>query len=109
MLTDFVGFVRNGGLVGWRAGSELNLDGDGIKGSFARQYDLIMRGKTGNIEKARFDLRRKDINAANDQHVVVTTGHAHDAGVSPAADAWFVDEGRDVARAIADHRQRFLC
>src|SRR5262249_31117675 len=53
-------------------------------------------------------LRRKHIDATDDQHVVVAPGHTHDAGMGAAAGAWLMAEPRDIARAIADHRQRFL-
>ncbi len=80
----------------------------GVERALARQHDLIVRREVGQIDQHRLDLRGIDIDAADDEHVVVAPGYAHDAHMSAAAGARLVAEPRDVARAIADHRQRLL-
>ena len=91
-----------------RRATSANLDFHchGIKRALARQHDLIMRRQPGETDQHRLHLRRKHIDATNNQHVVIAAGDPHDADMGAAAGARLVVEPRDVARAIADHRQR---
>src|SRR5690348_4885830 len=108
MLPDLAGLGIDGGLVRRRVGGELDLDRDGIEYSLACQHDLVMGRQTGKTDEAGFDLRRKDVDATNDKHVIVAPGHPHNADMGPATAAGFVDQRRNIARAIADHWQRFF-
>src|SRR6185369_7441752 len=87
---------------------QLDLDRHGIKRALARQHDLIMRREVRQIDQHGLDLRRIDVDAADDEHVIVAPGHAHDADMGASTRARLMAEPRDVACAIADHRQRLL-
>ncbi len=95
-------------LAARRVGSRLHFHRQGIERSLAREYQLVVRGETGKIDEDGLDLRGIDVDAADDQHVVVTSGHAHEPHVGAAACARLVVEPGDVPRAIAHERQRVL-
>ena len=58
------------------------------------------------LEDELLDLRRKDVDAADDEHVVRAAGNLFHAPHSARSRR---QEPREVARAVADDRQRFLC
>src|SRR5262245_7825426 len=96
------------GLV-WREGAErLHLDRELVEAAASLDHELVMRGNALQPDQDRLDLRRINVDAADDEHVVVAPGDAADAHVAAAAAAAPVGKARDVARAIADHRQRLL-
>jgi hypothetical protein len=91
-----------------RVGGDLHLHRHGVERALTGQDDLIMRRQPRKADQDRFQLRRKNVDAADDQHVVVAPSDAHDAHMGAAADAGRVVEPRDVPGPVADHRQRFL-
>src|SRR5262245_46679600 len=48
---------------------KLDLHGHGIERTLARQHDLIMRRNFRHADQHRLDLRRIDVDAADDHHV----------------------------------------
>ena len=79
-----------------------------VESVLAGQDDLVMRQRALDLQQRGLHLRRKDIDAANNQHVVAAAADAPYAPQSPAARAWPGKKRRDVARAIADHRHGLL-
>src|SRR5262252_10339914 len=94
--------------VARRISRALDLDRHGVERPVAREHDLIVRGKARETDQRRLDLRWIDVDAANDEHVVVAAGDPLDAHMGAPARAWFVGKARDIAGAIAHHRQRLL-
>ena len=66
-------------VAGRRVRRQLDLDRHGIERALARQHDLVVRRKPRKADQHRLDLRGIDVDAADDEHVVVAAGHAHDA------------------------------
>ena len=58
---------------------DLDIDLDRIEVAVAAQFDDIVRRQFGLLEDQFLDLRREDVHAANDQHVVGTAGDLADA------------------------------
>ena len=67
-----------------------------------------MRLNPFNTDQDRLDLRRKDIDAANDQHVVGAAAHTCDAGMGPAADARFIGYAGNIPGAVTDQGNTLL-
>ncbi len=99
------------GLAGAAAGEvrrQLDLYRHGVERTFPRQYDLVVRRQPRKADQHGLHLRRIDVHPADDEHVVIATGDAHDANVTAPARTRFVAQPSDIARPIANHRQRFL-
>ena len=76
-----------------------------IHAPLAGQHDLVMPDKAGIVEELLLDLRREHVDAADDQHVVGAAGDLlHAAHRARRAG----QQAREVARAVADDRQRLL-
>ena len=92
-ISDLMWWVTSVGLalaVAGEIGRELDLDGHRIERAFARQHDLVVRRDAREADQHRLDLRGIDVDAADDQHVVVAAGDAQDAHVAAAAGAGLV-------------------
>ncbi len=65
-----------------------------------------MRRRALDAQQGLLDLRREDVDAADDQHVVGAAGDAAHARRGTAAGAGLAPEPGDVAGAVAEHRHR---
>ena len=70
--------------------------------------DLVVGLHALDLQQHRLDLRGEDVDAADDQHVVGAAGDLLHADQRAAAGARSRGAGGDVARAVADDRQRLL-
>ena len=66
---------------------------------------LVVRRKVFELHNLLFQLRREDVNAANDQHIVAA---AADAVHTAHAARGCREQTRQVAGPVADHRQRLF-
>ena len=67
-----------------------------------------MRLDTFDTNQNRFDLRRKDIDPPDDQHVVGATAHTGDTGMGTATDAGLIAQAGNVTRTVANQRNTLL-
>ena len=67
-----------------------------------------MRHRALDREQGGLDLRREDVDAADDEHVVAAAADALHAADRASARARLGDEGGQVVRPVADHRHRAL-
>src|SRR5687767_347061 len=79
--------------------------GQVVERSLLGYLQHVVRRKPGLLEDQLLDLRGEDVDATDDQHVVGAAGDLLDAPHGARAAR---KEAREVARAVADHRQRFL-
>ena len=71
----------------------------------AVDFQLIVRRQMFELEDLLFQLRREDVHAADNQHIVAAPADA----IHPAHGAGGArQQSRQVAGAVADHRQRFF-
>src|SRR5450759_5107571 len=105
MMRDLVGLVK---AVAGETRRQLDLDGHRIERAVARQDDLVVRRNPRKADQDRFHLRGIDVDAANDEHVVVAAGDPQDTHMRAAASAGLVAQTSNVARAVANHRLRFF-
>ncbi len=61
-----------------------------------------------DFEKGGFDLRGKDVDAADDQHIIRPALKAGDTGGSPATGTGFVSDGGQVFGSVAQQRNAFF-
>src|SRR5208282_2673227 len=108
MLPYFFGFAAAAGVRIAGTRRQLDLYRHGVERTFPRQYNLVVRRQPGEADQHGFHLRRIDVHPADDEHVVIATGDAHDANMAAAARTRFIAQPSDIARSIANHRQRFL-
>ena len=73
----------------------------------ARDDDLVIR-RIAVLEQHRLDLRREDVDALDDQHVVAAAHRLGHPDEGTAALAGLRVQHADVARTVADHREGFL-
>src|SRR5690349_10367671 len=78
---------------------------DCVEIAFARDDELVLPRELAVGEDDLLDLRREEVDAANDQHVVAA---ADDLAHPPHRARCRRQQTRQVARAVADHRQRLL-
>ena len=76
-----------------------------VQVAIAIQMNLITLGKLFDFQNLLLDLRRKHVNAADDQHVIAASGDLVDA---PHGTRGARQQARQVAGAVADHRQGFF-
>ncbi len=67
-------------------------------------YELIMRMRAFNTKKHMFDLRREDIDAAHNDHIVRAAFDFAGAGAGATASAWNIGHADNIPCAIADQR-----
>ena len=58
-----------------------DLDGELVEAAAPLDHELVVRRDVGQADEHRLDLRRIDVDAADDQHVVVAPGDALEARV----------------------------
>ena len=66
---------------------------------------LVVRRKVLELHNLLLQLRREDVNAANDQHIVAPAADAVHAAHAARGSR---EQTRQVAGAVADHRQRLF-
>ena len=86
-------------------GAHLDVDRQFVEVAGPRHFERVVRLEFGLPQDQFLDLRREQVHAADDQHVVRAAGDLLDAPHRPRGRR---QQARQVARAIADHRQRFL-
>jgi len=84
---------------------DLELHLEFVHRAFAADDDLEVRLGLFNRKQHGFDLRREDVDAADDQHVVGAIADALHAAQRAAAGALAGDQRRNVARAEAQERK----
>ena len=70
--------------------------------------DLIMRRDVAYLQQHCFDLRRKDVDAADDDHVVGSPDDSLHPDGGALACAFLTDQPRPVSRPIAQQRKRLF-
>ena len=94
--------ARSAGLVARRQlAQHLHL----VERALARDHQLVLPRQLAVLEHQLLDLRGEDVDAADDQHVVAA---ADDLAHAAHAARGGRQQPRQVARAVADHRQRLL-
>ena len=89
---------------------DFNLHFKLIQRADAIDDQQIMRLGFFDLQQDAFDLRRENVDAANNQHVVRASAHFADAGRRSAAmRACVFDHRNDVAGAVANQRNPFFC
>ena len=78
---------------------------DRVEAALARDDELVLPRQLAVAEDDLLDLRREQVDAADDQHVVAA---ADDLAHAPHAARGRRQQPRQVARAVADDRQRLL-
>jgi hypothetical protein len=96
-----VGFRRAECGIIRRVGRALHLDGHGVERALAAEHDLVIGREAGEADQHRFDLGGIDVDPADDEHVVVAPGDAHDAQMGAPTGAWLVAEPGDIVGAVA--------
>src|SRR5262247_367287 len=76
-----------------------------VEAAVATHLEHVVRRELRLPGDQLLDLRREDVHTADDEHVVTAAGDARHAP-HRASGPW--SEARQVPRAVADHRQRFL-
>src|SRR6476646_7019033 len=90
---------------GGRLFVSLDHHGEVVEGAVFRYLEHVMGAQARLLEDQLLDLRREHVDTADDQHVVGATRDALHAAHRARSGR---SEPREVARAVADHRQRFL-
>ena len=106
-MADLVADLALSGLR-QRAGEmriEFDKDRHLVHMSIARDVNLVLRAEGRMAQQDFFDLRRKHIHPADDQHVVAAPG---DLLHAPHRARRSRQQARQIARAIADDRQRLF-
>ena len=99
--------VASGDRVG--AGLDrLAADGDLVERLRALDHELVVRRDARLGEQDVLDLGRVEVDAADDQHVVAAAADRAHARERPPARAALAGQRGDVARAVAQERQRLL-
>src|SRR5262249_46141285 len=88
-----------------RAGPAFADDPELVERPGAGDLEEKVPGEAGVLEDHLLDLRRKEIHAADDHHVVATRV---DAGDAPEGSRRAGQQSGEIARAVADDRQRLL-
>ena len=83
---------------------DLHLHLQRVERAGGRHDDLVVREDLRHLQQARLDLRREEVHAVDDDHVVAARVDARDAAHGAAAGAGRRLDAREVARAVADHR-----
>jgi hypothetical protein len=78
---------------------------DRVEVALARDDELVLARELAVREDDLLDLGREQVDAADDEHVVAA---ADDLAHAAHRARGRRQEARQVARAVADHRQRFL-
>ena len=99
-------FVRHGvavgvAVLGRQFAPHLHL----VEQPLARDHQLVLARELAVLQHQFLDLRREHVDAADDQHVVAA---ADDLAHAAHAARGGRQQARQVARAVADDRQRFL-
>src|ERR1700730_11891248 len=74
-------------IIGGHAGRHFDLHRHRIERAVARENDLIVWGDARETDQERLHLRWIHIDTADDHHVVVPAGNAHDTDMGPATAA----------------------
>ena len=85
-----------------------DVDGQQIEIAFPEDFQLVERSQGLGLHEHRLDLGGKDIDAADDQHVVGAAGDPFHPHVGATAAAGRGVEHRYIAGAVADDREGFL-
>ena len=87
---------------------DFDLDGDLVEVVLAGENDQVVGKGIFDLENRCLDLRREDVDPANDEHVVAApVDPAYPADGAPAA-GWGGENGGDVVGAVAQNRHRLL-
>src|SRR6266545_4045297 len=95
-------------LVSEVAGPDLDLHDRLVERAGARDLDEVMGRRPLDAQERLLDLRREDVHPADDEHVVRAPDDAAHADAGAAAGAGPPVERGEVARPVAEHRQRLL-
>ena len=88
--------------------AHLHLHDRLVERAGARDLDEVVRRGPLDAQQRLLDLRREDVHAADDEHVVGAAHHpAHAHAGAPARAGRAVERG-EVAGAVAEHRHRLL-
>ena len=74
----------------------------------AVDHNLIV-GRVALLQQDGLDLRREDVDALDDQHVVAAASRLAHLDVRAPAGAFFAAQHADIARAVAQQREGLLC
>src|ERR1019366_10810937 len=94
--------------VGENLRGDLDLHLHDVEVLLARQENLVVRQGAFHLQKGSLDLRRIDVDPADDKHVVGAAPDALDAPERATALAGFRSKGGNITRAIPDHRHCLL-
>src|SRR5688500_2954716 len=86
-------------------GCALDVHGERIERTHTGELELVVRSETRQRKDQLLDLAWKQVHTSDNQHVVGAAAHASH---TPHRARGRRQETRAVARAIADHGQRFL-
>ena len=95
-------------LVAERLGSDLDLQEHVVQGALAGDVDHVLVPDLGDLQERVLDLRRENIDSADDKHVVGPSGDPADPGGCPSALALVLHQGGDVLDPVADHGHGLL-
>ena len=91
-------------VVAEHVGVHLDVDVERVGVVDAVDDELVVR-RVAVLDEDGFDLRREDVDALDDEHVVAAAHRLGHADVGAAAGAFLMREDADVARAVAHHRE----
>src|SRR5262249_35316146 len=91
--------------VGAEIGDAFDIDGQAVEMKLARYLENIVGCQATQVQQQLLDLTGKYVHTANDQHVIGTTCDLRHAAHGACGRR---QQPRQVARPIADDRQRLL-
>ena len=87
---------------------DFHLDFQFVHRLRAGDDQLVVRFDAFDGEQNAFDLRREEVNAADDEHVIAAAANLLHADERTAAGALLINEAGDVMCAVAEERHAFL-